>query len=301
MTPKTLITIIIAVAGLILLNGSFYTVSEGQRALVLRLGEIVQDSKTNKAKVEKPGLHFKLPFINSVRYFDVRLQTLDVESSRILTAEQKYVLVDYYAKWRIHNIPLYYTRTGGYSVRAQNLLKQKINDSLRAAFGRRTIKEVIATERTNIMGLLNKRANKSAESLGIEVTDVRIRGIELPRQVREAVYQRMRTEREQVATRLRSQGMAKAEAIRADTDAKYAITVAQARANAQRIRASGDSEAAKIYTDAYNRNPKFYAFYRSLQAYQQVFTNKDTVMVLKPNGDFFKYFNHIQPRVKSAQ
>lgn len=297
MSVKTLSGLIIAVVAVILLSGSTYTVQEGYRALVLRLGEI-KTSSDGKPKIFGPGLHFKAPFVNTVKRFDVRLQTLDVESSRILTQEQKYVLVDYYAKWRIRNIPLYFTRTGGYEIRAQMLLKQKINDALRAAFGKRTIQEVVSDQRSKIMDILKEKASASAESLGIQVTDVRIMGIDLPKQVREAVYQRMRTEREQVATKLRSQGIAAAETIRARTDRNVSVLIEQEKTKAQKIRADGDLKAADIYTKAYSKNPKFYAFYRSLLAYQAVFNNKDTLMVLKPNSEFFKYFNSVGQQSK---
>jgi len=291
MTAKPMIALIVGILVFLLALSSIYTVTEGQRALVLRLGELVVNPKTGKPKVITPGIHFKVPFITKVRKFDVRLQNLDVESSRILTAEQKYVLVDYFTKWRIENLPLYYKRTGGYSYRAQLLLKQKINDALRAAFGNRKIKDVVSDDRLNIMELLKKKANESAQGLGITVSDVRIKGIDLPKEVRESVFQRMRTEREQVATKHRSQGKASAEAIKATADASVAVILATAKTDAQRIRAQGDTKAANIYIEAYSKNPKFYAFYRSLQAYHQIFKNKGTIMVIKPNSQFFQYFN----------
>jgi len=291
----------IALIALFVFFSTVFTVPEGKRAILTRLGDIVTESGTDKAKVLSPGIHFKLPIIYTAVYFDIRLQNLDVESSRILTAEQKYLLVDYYAKWRIEDIPLYYTRTGGYSIRAQNLLKQKINDALRAAFGKRTIREVVSDDRLEIMENLQKKANESAQSLGISVIDVRIRGIDLPQGVREAVFKRMSTEREQVATRLRAQGMASAEAIRADADAKVEVNIAKAKAEAQQLRASGDGEAADIYTKAYSQNAKFYSFYRSLLAYQHVFKDKNTIMVLKPDGEFFKYFNSMSPKPVATQ
>ena len=281
---------IAAIVALIVLFSTMYTVTEGQQALLLRLGKLVVNSQS-QVKVIDPGLHFKLPLIVTAKLFDVRLQTLDVEASRILTAEQKYVLVNYFAKWRINDLPLYYKRTGGQPFRAQTLLKQKINDALRAAFGNRTIREVVSDERADIMHILKEKANASAKGLGIKVIDVRIQGIELPQAVREAVFQRMSTEREQVATKLRSQGRAAAEAIRANADASVAVTVAGAQTNAQEIRAEGDKQAAIIYTKAYTKNPVFYALFRSLQAYRQVFSNnKQTLMILKPDGEFFKYF-----------
>ncbi len=283
----------LALAVIVVLYASLYTVYEGQSALVLRLGKL-QTDKQGKAAVYSPGLHVKTPFITTVRDFDTRLQTLDVESKRVLTAEQKYVLVDYYAKWRIDNLPLYYKRTMGNPAAAQVLLSQKINDAMRAAFGKRTISEVVSGERSDIMSLLKQAANMSASKLGISVIDVRIKGIELPEEVRESVYQRMSTEREQVATKHRSQGKAKAEAIQASADANVTVAMANANASAEKIRAAGDAEAADIYAKAYNKDPEFYAFYRSLLAYQDVFRQKGDVMLLNPKSHFFKYFDSLK-------
>ncbi len=290
MNIKTTIGLIVGFVVVILVFMSFYTVTQGEQALKLKLGELTRNSG-GQVMIYNPGLHFQVPLVTKVHHFNVRLQTLKVDQSRILTAEQKYVLVDYYAKWRISNLALYYTRTGGRPYRAQQLLKQKINDALRAAFGRRTIKEVVSGERLNIMMMLKKKANESAKGLGIHVVDVRIQGIELPQAVRDSVYQRMSAQREQVATQHRTQGQAAAEALRADADANMVITIAQAQLDAQKIRAKGDREAAEIYAKAYSKNPSFYAFYRSLEAYQQVFSNKGSVLVLKPDSQFFKYFN----------
>lgn len=299
MSSRSISMIILVFVVLILLFGSIFTVREGESALTLRLGKLTKDS-AGQVNVYGPGLHAKLPFIVHARNFDVRLQTLNVDSSRILTEEQKYVLVDYYAKWRISNLPLYYRRTGGFPMRAELLLKQKINDALRAAIGNRTIKEVISGQRLDIMSLLKDKANESAKPLGITVTDVRIQAIDLPKEVRESVYQRMRSEREQVATKHRAQGRAKAEAIRANADASVTIRVAKAKTKGQQTRSLGDAQAAKIYNEAYNKDAQFYAFYRSLEAYRQVFKNKGTVMVLKPTSQFFKYFNEGSHRVASG-
>lgn len=290
MSNKALPIYILVVIFLVLLGGSFFTVPQGESALKLRLGELVRNSQ-GQAEVYTPGLHFKLPFVNTVRYLNMRLQSLNVDSSRVYTAEQKSVLVDYYAKWRISDLSLYYTRTGGYALQAQQLLTQKINDALRAAIGKRTIKDVVSSDREAIMQILNKNANQSAKDLGIKVVDVRIQGIELPAEVQNSVFDRMRTERKQVATKHRSQGQASAETIRADTDAQVTVTEAKANAQSQAIRAAGDKEAALIYIEAYNQDPAFYALYRSLDAYQHVFKDKNTIMVLKPNSEFFKYFN----------
>jgi membrane protease subunit HflC len=275
----------------IILYASLYTVNEGQKTLTLRFGKIIAD-KQGQAIISSPGLHAKLPFIDNIRWFDTRLQTLNVDSSRILTAEQKYVLVDYYAKWRIQNIPLYYTRTGGDADQARTLLQQKINDSLRAEFGRRYLSDVISDARAAIMTKLQTEANKNAKELGIAVLDVRIKRIDLPTEVSASVFQRMRAERELVATKHRSDGKAAAEQIQAQADADATVIQANAQAEAAKIRAGGEAAAAKIYADAYGRDPEFYAFYKSLQTYQSVFNNNENnILVLKPDSQFFKYFN----------
>lgn len=283
---------IIALIVIVLLGFALFTftVQQGQTALKLRLGELVTN-KAGQPKLYKPGLHFKIPFVNNIRYFDMRLQGLSADSSRIYTEEQKSVLVDYYAKWRIADLALYYKRTGGNPDRATLLLTQKINDVLRAAIGKRTLSDVVANDRAAIMDLLDKQARQSASSLGVNVVDVRIQGIELPQEVNDAVYTRMRTQREQVAAQYRSEGKAKGESIMADADADVVIQIAQAKAKAQQIRANGDRKSAIIYLTAYNKDPQFYAFYRSLNAYENVFHDKNNIMVLKPNSEFFRYFN----------
>lgn len=295
MNPIKTLTITAILFILMVVYSSAYTVNEGQQALLLRLGNIQTDTSTGKAYIKGPGLHFKIPFLMQAKIFDARLQTLDIKSSRIMTAEQKDVLVDYYVKWRISNLALYYTRTGGNPRQADLLLEQQINDSLRAEFGRRKIKEVISDDRVNIMDSLNKQANTSAQKLGIDVVDVRIKRIDLPTEVSTAVFERMRAERERVATEHRSTGKANAEAIRAKADANVTITIATAKEEAAKIRSEGDALAAKIYTDAYNQNPQFFAFYRSLEAYRKVFdkNNPNNILVLQPNSEFFKYFNNV--------
>jgi membrane protease subunit HflC len=289
MNIKQSVLLITALVVLALLSLSIYTVPEGQRAIVLRLGEIVKNKQTGQARVLTPGVHFKPPFITQVRRFSVKLQTMSEESVRILTKEQKYVIVSYYAKWRIQDLPLFYTRTGGFSRRADLLLQQKINGALRAAFGRRSIKDVISSERLNLMNMLQDKAEESAKNLGIHVVDVRIVGIDLPPTVQESVFKRMRTEREQVATQHRARGRAQQAAIMADADRQVTVMLAKAKANAQALRASGDREAAKIYSQAYDKSPAFYAFYRSLEAYRHVL-HRHTMMVISPQSAFFKVF-----------
>ena len=290
MNLKTPLIVIVILAVFAAYLGMF-TVTQGQRALLLRLGKIVQNPKTKEAEVFNPGLHFKIPFVNQVRKFDIRLQTLTVQSSRIITEEQKFVLVDYYVKWKINDLPLYFTRTGGFAMRTENLLQQQVNDALRAAFGKRTITEVVSGERSNVMKMLKQRANQTAQGLGIAVIDVRIKSIDLPKEVSDSVFSRMRADREQVAMKHRADGRAQAEKIKATAEAQATVTVAQANTKAAKIRAGGINRAAKIYADTYNKDPKFYAFYRSLQAYKQSFNNRSDFLVLRPDSQFFKYFN----------
>ncbi len=278
---------------LALVYSSLFTVKEGEKAMLLRLGQIVTGPK-GQALVMGPGLHAKVPLLNQVRIFDTRLNTWDIQSSRIVTAEQKDVMVDYYFKWRITNLALYFTRTGGNIQQAQKLLEQQLNDGLRAEFGRRTISEVVSDDREGIMTRLRLQADKGARGLGLSIIDVRIKRIDLPNEVSAAVYQRMRAERERIATEHRAEGKAKAEAIRAQADANAVIIVATAKTDAAHARAEGDMQAAQIYADAYSRDANFYAFYRSLQAYKKTFANKSDIIVLPTDSAFLKYFNRGQ-------
>lgn len=278
---------------LIFAMSCIFTVREGQQGLLLRLGKLEVNNQ-GKPITFQPGLHFKIPFITKVKIFDTRLQTLTIESSRILTAEKKDVLVDYYVKWRVSNLPVYFKSTNGDKHGAEVLLEQQVNDGLRAQFGMRTIQEVVANERSNIMEALRKKANQNAAEIGIDVIDVRIKGVDLPSEVSSAVFHRMRAERERVAAEHRSEGKAKAEAIRAQADANVTIMLAKARSEAFKIRGQGDALAAKIYADAYSRDPKFYSFYQSLLAYSSSFTTKQDMLILSPDSQFFKYFNSTQ-------
>ena len=267
--------------GLFVFLQSVFVIYEGQQGIILRLGKI------RSTQGLLPGIHFKMPFIESAKVYDVRLRSFDGNSSRILTSNQKYVLVDYYAKWKIKDVPLYYTRTGGITGRAHVLLKQKINDSLRQEFGERTISEVVTGERVDIINILREKANISAARLGIEIADVRIRQIDLPNEVRMSVFQRMSAEREQVAAQHRSQGQAKAEEIRATADKKATVIVANENAKAAHRKAEGDAKAAVIYNKSYSQDSAFYKFWQALHSYTESFSAKD-VVILSPDGDFFK-------------
>lgn len=288
-SSKIFVIAIVVIVLLVVFTGLF-TVSEGQKALVLRLGQLKKDAD-NKAVIYEPGLHFKIPFITTDLVFDTRVQTLDIESSRIVTSEKKDVLVDYYVKWRISNLAKYYTSTGGLSQRAEQLLQQQINNGLRAQFGQRTIPEVVSDDRSQIMATLRQEADVTAKPLGIDVVDVRIKAIDLPKEVSSAVFARMRAERQRVAAEHRADGKSKGEAIRANADATVTVTLATAKQKAAIIRAKGQKTAAEIYAQAYNQNPDFYAFYRSLIAYEKTFDNKKDVLVIGPNSQFFNYIN----------
>lgn len=268
---------------------SLYVVSEGHSALLLRLGKLEKDSAGVPANFG-PGLHYKTPIINNVRVFDTRLQTLDIKSSRIVTQEKKDVIVDYYVKWRIKNLAHYYKRTGGNAFNAENLLEQFLNTSIRAEFGKRTIADVVSGERDDVMDILKDKADESAKDLGIEVVDVRIKGIDLPSTTSSAIYQRMRANMEKIANRHRADGRGKANAIRAEADKTAAVTLATARSEGSKIRAKGAAKAENIYINAYSKDADFFAFYRSLEAYKKAFNNKGDIMVLNQKSQFFDYF-----------
>ncbi len=290
MSHKLITSLIIIFLLIILGFSSLFTVNEGQEALVTRLGEIKLSD--GQPQIEMPGLHVKTPFLDSVLYFDTRIQTLDIEKSRIVTAQKKDVLVDYYVKWKIVNLASYYTSTSGDSSQAEQLLTQQLNSALRAEFGTRDIPDVVSDSRSEIMSALSQSANISAAPLGIKVVDVRIKAIDLPDEVSSAVFNRMRAERTRVATQHRSQGQSDAEAIRAQADADVTVILAKANEQAAQIMAKGDEEAAQMYAKAYSKDPNFYAFYKSLEAYNKSFKSSNDMLVLSPNSDFFKYFNN---------
>ena len=275
---------------LILLSLSLFVVDQRQNVIVLRFGEIVN-------VIKEPGLAFKMPLIDNVRYFDVRILTIDTpEPERFLTSEKKNVLVDLFIKWRIAEVEKYYISVGGDEMRAQTRLLQTINDGLRAEFGNRTVHDVVSGERDKIMEFMREKANEDAQKIGVEVLDVRLKRVDLPNEVSESVYGRMKAERTRVANELRSTGAAESEKIRADADKQREVIIAQAYREAQRKKGEGDAKASAIYARAYEQNAEFYSFYRSLEAYRQSFKNKSDVMVLEPNSEFFKYFKNSKPQ-----
>lgn len=271
----------------VLLALSLFTVNETQTAIRFQLGEIVQANYP-------PGLHWKWPLINNVLKFDRRLQTLDIEPERFLTAEKKNVIVDSYAMWRIEDVRQFYTRVGGDPRQANVRLDQIIKDGLRNEFGKRTIQEVVSGDRDQIMETLSRLLQDQAKSLGIAAVDVRIKRIDLPADVSSSVFSRMRAERLRVAKDFRSRGGEAAERIRADADRQSTVLLAEAYRDAERQRGEGDAEATAVYAQAYGRNRDFYSFYRSLGAYQHSFSSRDDVLVLQPDSQFFQYFNKAQ-------
>lgn len=318
--------IVIIVAALVVLYMSIFTVQQTERGIILRFGKVVRDSD-NKPIIYEPGLHLKIPFIETVKMLDARIQTLDVQADRYLTRENKDLMVDSYLKWRITHFSRYYVATGGGNpYQAETLLKRKFSDRLRSEFGRLNVKDIITDSRgrltVDVRDALNKGSDtevtkdadqaiasaaaarfdqeikgnssvvnpNSIAALGIQVVDVRIKRIELPSEVSEAIYQRMRAEREAVALQHRSQGQEEAVKIRAAADKTVTETLAEAERTALKLHGEGDAMATKLFADAFNQDPDFYAFIRSLRAYEKSFSkNGDDVMVLSPDTDFFRY------------
>ena len=281
------------IAGLLVLlliaSMSMFVVDQRQNAIVFRLGEVVSVTKD-------PGLYFKIPLLDNVRFFDVRILTIDTaEPERFLTSEKKNVLVDLFVKWRITDVRQYFVSVGGDEARAQTRLLQTINDGLRAEFGNRTVHDAVSGERDKIMDFMRNKANEDASKIGVEVLDVRLKRVDLPQEVSVDVYRRMEAERKRVANELRSTGAAESEKIRADADKQREVLLAEAYRDAQRIKGEGDAKAAANYAKAYEINPEFYAFYRSLEAYRASFKNKNDVLVLEPNSEFFKYLRSSKP------
>jgi membrane protease subunit HflC len=278
--------VIAILALIILLANSLYIVTDKQTAILLRFGEIIDP------KIES-GLHFKVPILNTVRKFDSRVLTLDAIPQPYFTEEKKRLIVDAFVKWRISdNEQFYITSSGGQLSALRTLLTQRVDEGLRNQFGKRTVQDVISGERDELMKVLTADLNKVANSeLGVEVIDVRVKKIELPTEVNDSVYNRMRTERERLAQELRAEGNEIAEEIRANADKERTVILADAYKTAEIIKGEGDAEATSTYAKAFNKNPEFYEFTRSLSAYQSTFENKSDVLLIDPESDFFKYLD----------
>lgn len=264
-------------------SSAIYIVDQRQQAILFQLGEVI-DVKT------EPGLYFKIPLAQNVRYFDKRILTMNTEEpERFITSEKKNVLVDLFVKWRIVDVKQYYISVRGDENLAQTRLAQTINASLRDEFGNRTVHDVVSGERDVIMEIMRQKADSDARSIGVEVVDVRLKRVDLPQEVSESVFRRMEAERKRVANELRSTGAAESEKIRADADRQREVILAEAYREAQKTMGDGDSQAAATYASAFQKDSEFYAFWRSMDAYKQSFKNKGDMMVLDPTSDFFKY------------
>ena len=286
MKRSSIIISALSLIAVIIISQSIYVVSEIERAVKLRFGEIVEFDV-------QPGLHFKWPIVNSVKYFDGRILTLDAVPQRYLTSEKKALMVDSFIKWRIKDVAKYFTTTGGDEERAKRLLSQRVDTGLRNEFGVRTVKEVVSGERDQLMNSLATSLDKIAQQeLGVEVIDLRVKKIDLPFEVSDSVYNRMRTERERLARELRAQGNEVAEKIRATADKDKTIILADAYREAEETRGNGDAKATATYAEAYTKDPEFYDFTRSLKAYQSTFQSKGDILIIDPDSDFFKYLDN---------
>ncbi len=274
---------------------SLFIVNEFENAIILQLGKLKLDKKKMVPVVYQAGIHFKIPFIEVVNKYDIRLSLFSIQSSRITTLEKKDVLGDFYVVWQIQDLVLFYTRTNGNILKTEELLKQKIIAALKAEFGKCTVKEVVYGERLEVMDRLKCLADESIRDMGVTIIDIRAKRIDLPDEVRNSIYLRMEAERERVACEVRSTGRANATKIRAYAEKERRIILARAVRASKEIRARGESAAMLLYLNAYSANIEFYTFFRSLQAYKKIFHSTNTdIMLLQPNSDFFKYFNKMQ-------
>jgi modulator of FtsH protease HflC len=285
MTSRSTGSLVLLAALLLLGSSTLYVIQETEKAVKLRFGRLIETDI-------QPGLHFKIPLAEKVRKFDARVLTLDAEPSSFFTVEKKRLIVDVFSKWRIVDVDTYYRSTGGNEAVAQDRLASRVNDGLRNQFGARTLHEVVSGERDQLMEHLTDSLNTTVrESLGVEVVDVRVKGIDLPPEVSEQVYRRMKAEREKEARVLRSEGREQAEKIRADADRQKTILLANAYRDAEQTRGKGDAQATATYAGAYGKDPEFYAFVRSLNAYREAFSSKGDVLLVDPDSDFFRYLN----------
>ena len=286
MSNRTTILGILVVGVLFLGSNALDIVHEMELSVLLRLGKVVNpDVET--------GLHFKVPFVEEVRKFDARVLTVDAPAERFLTLEKKALIVDSFAKFQVQNVEKFYTATSGDQRRAEELLKQRINNGLRNEMSRRSLYEVVSGERDELMESLVKNLNLVADDeLGVRVVDVRVKQIDLPPEVSQSVYNRMNTERDIEAKEHRAKGQEMAVGIIADADKQTSVILAEAYGDAETIRGDGDAEAAKLYALAFNKDKEFYAFYRSMSAYRKTFAEKGDILLLDPNSDFFKYLSN---------
>jgi membrane protease subunit HflC len=282
MSPRLNFLLIVAVLAIIAVRMAVFTVDEREHAVKFRIGEII------KADYE-PGLHFKLPLVNNVAKYPKRILTYENSEEKFLTGEKKNLIVDYFVTWRIVDPAQYYRSVMGDEALAVDRLAAIVKEGIKAAISQRTVQEVVSAERSELMAEMLTQAQQRSPELGIEVVDVRVKRIDLSEEVSDSVYQRMRQERQRVATQLRAEGDEQYERIRAEADRQRTVILSEAYRDAERIRGSGDAQAAEIYAQAYAQDPDFYAFYRSMQAYRESIGRDQDVLVLQPDSDFFQF------------
>jgi len=267
-----------------IVSGTVFTVDQRQNAIVFQLGQV-------KEVVTKPGLNFKIPLLQNVRLFDMRILTYDdAEPLRFLTQGNRPLLVDSFVKWRIIDVQQYYVSVRGEEFEAARRIRQTVSGTLREQFGARTLQEVVSGQRDALMSDVRKLVDQDLKRIGVEIIDVRLKRVDLPQEVSESVYRRMEAERKRIANEQRSTGAAESERIRADADRQREVILAEAYRDAQRVRGEGDAKAANIYASAFSQNPEFYSFYRSMEAYRSTFRGRNDLMLIEPNSDFLRYF-----------
>jgi len=294
MSARSMLTVLILALVTVLIANSAYYVDQREKVLVLKFGEIIRSDGA-------PGLHWKVPFVNNVEFFDARIQTMDANPELYLTNEKKNLMVDSFVKWRISDVAKYKVTVSGSAASARRRIAQRVADSLRREFGRRSVRQVVSGDRAEIMDVVRKATNIEAGQIGVEIVDVRLKRVDLVPAVSERVYVRMEAERSRIAKQLRARGAETAEKIQADADRQRTIILANARRDAQKVKGDGDAEAANIYAKAYNRDPEFYSFYRSINAYKTSFSGGGSVLVLDPSSEFFRYFKQSKPDATPTQ
>ncbi|MCW5589485.1 MAG: protease modulator HflC [Legionellales bacterium] len=298
MTPAKTFSILFAFIVLLLIASSIYTVQQGQAGMISRLGKI-REVTPNEPKIFGPGLHFKMPFVDQLLTFDTRIQTNVAKSSRMYIENDTYFQVDYYVKWRIVNLAKFYTSVSGKISNAESLMENKINNSMRADFKSRSLTDIVALDREDIMQRLRSEVSDSVKDLGIEIVDLRLTSLDLPDAVKKALFQSMIARWETVANKNRADGERQAAEIRAEADGERIQIIATAQREVKELQAFGLAKASEIYADAFQKDPQFYSFYRSMTAYQDIFDNAKNMLILSPDGDFFKYFNNINGSLKA--
>jgi membrane protease subunit HflC len=283
MRRATITVFIVALVAFLVLSMSVYTIDQRKAAIKFQLGEVI-DVQT------RPGLYFLVPFMQNVRLYDTRIQTMEPrDPERFLTSENRNVLVDSFVKWKVIDVRQYYVSVRGDSIQAEARIAQTVNDAMRAEFAKRTVHDVVSGERDKIMAVVARRVDEDVHRIGVGVVDVRLKRVDFVPEISSDVYRRMESERKRVANELRATGQAEGEKIKADADRQRQVIVADAYRDAQRVKGEGDAQASRIYAEAFGRNPEFYSFYRSMEAYRQSLRSKSDVMVLDPSSDFFKY------------